>query len=64
MLAKDGQRGGRFGLIEAGAATQNIALRLSRHRLAGYLAPLRDGSSLDRPDSLFDLILVGLSVSW
>jgi hypothetical protein len=29
MLVKDGQRGGRFGLIEAGAATQNIALRLS-----------------------------------
>jgi hypothetical protein len=37
VLAKYGQRGGRFGLIEAGAATQNIALRLSRHRLAGYL---------------------------
>jgi hypothetical protein len=27
VLAKYGQRGGRFGLIEAGAATQNIALR-------------------------------------
>jgi hypothetical protein len=37
VLAKYGQRGGRFGLIEVGAATQNIALRLSRHRLAGYL---------------------------
>jgi hypothetical protein len=37
MLAKYGQRGGRFGLVEAGAAMQNVALRLSRHRLAGYL---------------------------
>jgi nitroreductase family protein len=37
VLAKYGQRGGRFGLIEAGAATQSVALRLSRHRLAGYL---------------------------
>jgi hypothetical protein len=37
VLAKYGQRGGRFGLIEVGAATQNIALGLSRHRLAGYL---------------------------
>jgi len=37
VLAKYGQRGGRFGLIEAGAATQNIALRLSRQHLAGYL---------------------------
>lgn len=37
VLAKYGQRGGRFGLVEAGAATQNVALRLSRHRLAGYL---------------------------
>jgi hypothetical protein len=30
----------------------------------GAVASLREGSSLDRPDSLFDLILVGLSVSW
>src|SRR5262245_37569829 len=37
VLAKYGQRGGRFGLIEVGAATQNVALRLSRHRLSGYL---------------------------
>lgn len=37
MLAKYGARGGRFGLIEAGGAMQNVALRLSRHRLAGYL---------------------------
>lgn len=37
VLAKYGQRGGRFGLIEVGAATQNVALCLSRHRLAGYL---------------------------
>lgn len=37
LLAKYGQRGGRFGLIEAGAATQTVALCLARHRLAGYL---------------------------
>ncbi|GAB1511374.1 nitroreductase family protein [Actinophytocola sp. KF-1] len=37
VLAKYGQRGGRFGLIEVGAATQNIALCLARHRLAGHL---------------------------
>jgi SagB-type dehydrogenase family enzyme len=35
LLAKYGERGGRFGLIEAGHAIQNLALRLTHERLAG-----------------------------
>lgn len=37
MLEKYGERGGRFGLVEAGAAAQSVALRLAELRLAGYL---------------------------
>lgn len=37
LLAKYGQRGGRFGLLEAGAATQSICLRMAEQRLAGHL---------------------------
>lgn len=36
-LDKYGQRGGRFGLIEAGAAAQSVCLRLAESRLGGYL---------------------------
>ncbi|MCR3748464.1 nitroreductase family protein [Lentzea californiensis] len=34
---KYGERAGRFGLIEAGAAAQNICLRLAEQELGGYL---------------------------
>jgi nitroreductase len=34
---KYGERAGRFGLIEAGAAAQNICLRLAEQHLGGYL---------------------------
>ncbi|WP_439660934.1 nitroreductase family protein [Lentzea sp. HUAS TT2] len=34
---KYGERAGRFGLIEAGAAAQNICLRLAERKLGGYL---------------------------
>ncbi|ONI88446.1 hypothetical protein ALI22I_18995 [Saccharothrix sp. ALI-22-I] len=37
VLAKYGQRGGRFGLIEAGAAAQSVCLRMAQQRLGGYL---------------------------
>lgn len=37
VLDKYGQRGGRFGLVEAGAATQSVCLRLAQQRLGGYL---------------------------
>ncbi|GHH51658.1 nitroreductase family protein [Lentzea cavernae] len=36
-FAKYGERAGRFGLIEAGAAAQNICLRLAEQKLGGYL---------------------------
>jgi nitroreductase len=36
-MAKYGQRGGRFGLLEAGAAAQSVCLRLARAKLGGYL---------------------------
>lgn len=34
---KYGERAGRFGLIEVGAATQSICLRLAQQKLGGYL---------------------------
>lgn len=34
---KYGERAGRFGLVEAGAAAQNICLRLAEQKLGGYL---------------------------
>jgi nitroreductase len=34
---KYGERAGRFGLIEAGAAAQSICLRLAQQNLGGYL---------------------------
>ena len=34
---KYGERAGRFGLIEAGAAAQTICLRLAQEKLGGYL---------------------------
>lgn len=34
---KYGERAGRFGLLEAGAAAQNICLRLAERNLGGYL---------------------------
>ena len=34
---KYGERAGRFGLIEAGAAAQSICLRLAEQKLGGYL---------------------------
>ncbi|MGW4209812.1 nitroreductase family protein [Lentzea sp. NPDC004789] len=34
---KYGERAGRFGLIEVGAAAQNICLRLAQQNLGGYL---------------------------
>ncbi|MFE9750843.1 SagB/ThcOx family dehydrogenase [Saccharothrix saharensis] len=37
VLAKYGQRGGRFGLLEAGAAAQSVCLRMAQQRLGGYL---------------------------
>jgi SagB-type dehydrogenase family enzyme len=37
LLVKYGPRGGRFGLIEAGAAIQSISMRLAADRLGGYL---------------------------
>ena len=35
VTAKYGERGGRFALIEVGHAAQNLALRLTRERMAG-----------------------------
>jgi SagB-type dehydrogenase family enzyme len=37
LLAKYGPRGGRFGLLETGAAIQSISLRLAADRMGGYL---------------------------
>lgn len=37
VIAKYGQRGGRFGLIEAGCASQSVAIRLAERGLGGYL---------------------------
>lgn len=37
VLAKYGERGGRFGLIETGCAVQSVALRLAASGLGGYL---------------------------
>ncbi|WP_436501018.1 nitroreductase family protein [Actinokineospora sp. HUAS TT18] len=37
QFAKYGPRAGRFGLIEAGAAAQSLALRVAEQGLAGYL---------------------------
>ncbi|MFD1148776.1 nitroreductase family protein [Saccharothrix hoggarensis] len=37
VLDKYGQRGGRFGLVEAGAAAQSVCLRMAQQRLGGYL---------------------------
>lgn len=37
VLAKYGPRGGRFGLIETGAAIQSVSMRLAADRLGGYL---------------------------
>lgn len=37
LLDKYGRRGGRFGLVEIGAAAQSVALRLAADGLAGYL---------------------------
>ncbi|WP_053734437.1 nitroreductase family protein [Nocardia sp. NRRL S-836] len=37
VFAKYGERAGRFGLVEAGAAAQNICLRLAQQKLGGYL---------------------------
>ncbi len=37
VFAKYGERAGRFGLIEAGAAAQNICLRLAQQKLGGHL---------------------------
>ncbi|WP_158887337.1 SagB/ThcOx family dehydrogenase [Amycolatopsis anabasis] len=37
LLAKYGPRGGRFGLIEVGAALQSVALRMAAEHLGGYL---------------------------
>jgi hypothetical protein len=37
VLAEYGQRGGRFGLLEAGAAAQSVCLRMAQQRLGGYL---------------------------
>ncbi|PRX51109.1 nitroreductase family protein [Prauserella shujinwangii] len=53
LLAKYGERGGRFGLIEAGAAAQSVALRLAADGLGGYLL----GGAADRPV----LALLGLA---
>ncbi|MFD7654850.1 nitroreductase family protein [Actinosynnema sp. NPDC059797] len=36
-LAKYGQRGGRFGLLEAGAAAQSVGLRTAQLKLGGHL---------------------------
>lgn len=45
LLAKYGERGGRFGLIETGCAVQSVALRLAAERLGGYLL----GGAADGP---------------
>lgn len=37
VLAEYGQRGGRFGLLEAGAAAQSVCLRMAQQRLGGHL---------------------------
>lgn len=37
MFEKYGQRAGRFGLIEVGAAAQSICLRLAQQKLGGHL---------------------------
>lgn len=37
VFEKYGQRAGRFGLIEVGAAAQSICLRLAQQNLGGYL---------------------------
>lgn len=37
VFEKYGERAGRFGLIEVGAAAQNICLRLAQQKLGGYL---------------------------
>ena len=37
VFEKYGQRAGRFGLIEAGAAAQSVCLRLAQQKLGGYL---------------------------
>jgi hypothetical protein len=44
LIAKYGMRGGRFGLIEAGAAVQSVSLRLAAERMGGYLL----GGAADR----------------
>lgn len=53
MLEKYGARGGRFGLIEAGHAAQNLALRLEQEDMVGC----EIGGTLDRP--LLDLLGLG-----
>ncbi|WP_158843074.1 nitroreductase family protein [Saccharothrix deserti] len=37
VLGEYGQRGGLFGLLEAGAAAQSVCLRMAQQRLGGYL---------------------------
>ncbi|MGQ0841120.1 nitroreductase family protein [Actinokineospora sp.] len=44
QFAKYGERAGRFGLIEAGAAAQTLALRVAERGLAGFLL----GGAADR----------------
>ncbi|MFI9009656.1 hypothetical protein ACIGNX_20740 [Actinosynnema sp. NPDC053489] len=36
-LGEYGRRGGRFGLLEAGAAAQSVCLRMAQQRLGGHL---------------------------
>jgi nitroreductase len=50
LIAKYGMRGGRFGLIETGAAVQSVSLRLAAERMGGYLL----GGAADQP--LLDLL--------
>ena len=57
MVAKYGERGGRFALIEVGAAAQNIGLRAAHEGLAGCLLGAVDESTLG------DLLCAGRSPS-
>ena len=65
LLAKYGPRGGRFGLIETGAAIQSVSLRLAADKMGGYL--LGGGADqevlgllgLVRPDVRLAAVLAG-----
>jgi len=50
LIAKYGTRGGRYGLIETGAAVRSVLLRLAAERMSGHLL----GGTADQP--MLDLL--------